>query len=310
MLCVALCAAIGVRAQIADPRVISTCGGSSTAGGIQLDQTIGEPVTTTVEAQGIRLTQGFQQQDPVRLRLNMRAFLQGPFVIATGSMHDSLRSAGYLPMNEPYTALGYAQSGGGGGTTSPAVLALAGANAVVDWMLLELRDPNDSTLVVATRCALLQRDGDLVEVDGTSPVAFGAPKGDYYVVARHYNHFGVMTQAPVTLGTTALALDLTNGSTPTHGVEAQKIVGAVRLLWAGDVNGDDVIKYTGAGNDRDLVLSAIGGVVPTHTTTGYERTDVNLDGTTKYTGANNDRDVILQNIGGAVPTNTRQAQLP
>jgi hypothetical protein len=38
--------------------------------------------------------------------------------------------------------------------------------------------------------------------------------------------------------------------------------------------------------------------------------DNNLDGAVKYTGAGNDRDVILNNIGGVIPTNTRIEQLP
>ena len=35
-----------------------------------------------------------------------------------------------------------------------------------------------------------------------------------------------------------------------------------------------------------------------------------MDGVVKYTGAANDRDLILQSIGGTVPTNTRVAGLP
>ena len=48
----------------------------------------------------------------------------------------------------------------------------------------------------------------------------------------------------------------------------------------------------------------------TNTASGYLREDVNLDAVTKYTGAENDRDIILQNIGGTIPTNVRNAQLP
>jgi hypothetical protein len=76
------------------------------------------------------------------------------------------------------------------------------------------------------------------------------------------------------------------------------------------VNFDDEIKYVGQDNDRDPILQAIGGVVPTNTTTGYLPADVNMDGTVKYSGENNDRDPILQTIGGVVPTNTRVGQLP
>jgi hypothetical protein len=38
--------------------------------------------------------------------------------------------------------------------------------------------------------------------------------------------------------------------------------------------------------------------------------DVNMDGLVKYTGANNDRDPILTNVGGTIPTNVRSEQLP
>lgn len=304
------CGATGAGAQIVSQSIIGPSGTSAAAGGVILDQTIGEPVTTTVEAGGTRLTQGFHQADPIRLRLNMRAFLQGAYDNTTGTQRDDLRSAGYLPMSEPYTALGYTQIGGGGETTTAAVFSITGPDAVVDWILLELRDPDDSSVITATRCALLQRDGDIVDVDCVSSVAFTAPKGAHFVAVRHRSHFGVMTLTPVALGTSSTQIDLTNGSTGTHGTDAQMILGTVRLLWAGDVNRDGAIKYTGTDNDRDPILSAIGGVVPTNTTTGYAGTDVNMNGVTKYTGAENDRDVILQNIGGVVPTNTRQAQLP
>ena len=82
------------------------------------------------------------------------------------------------------------------------------------------------------------------------------------------------------------------------------------VLWAGDVTFNGQVKYTGGGNDRDPILSRIGGSTPTNTVAGYWREDVNLDGTVKYTGGANDRDPILQNIGGSTPTNARSAQLP
>jgi hypothetical protein len=74
------------------------------------------------------------------------------------------------------------------------------------------------------------------------------------------------------------------------------------------VNGQ--LQYTGSGNDRDPILLAIGGSVPTNFITGYRIEDTNLDGVVKYTGSANDRDVILLNIGGTVPTSIRLQQLP
>ena len=99
-------------------------------------------------------------------------------------------------------------------------------------------------------------------------------------------------------------------ATATYGIGAQKNISGVMALWAGDVVPDGVIKYTGAGNDRDPILTKIGGVIPTNTVNGYWPEDVNLTGVVKYTGPTNDRDPILVNIGGTIPTATRVQQLP
>jgi hypothetical protein len=87
-------------------------------------------------------------------------------------------------------------------------------------------------------------------------------------------------------------------------------IGGVKALWAGDVNFDGTLKYTGQDNDRDLILSRIGGTTPTDVVIGYFPEDINMSSVTKYTGQDNDRDIILLNIGGTVPTSTRSSQIP
>ncbi len=83
------------------------------------------------------------------------------------------------------------------------------------------------------------------------------------------------------------------------------------LSQSGDANFDGTAIYTGTSNDRDLILTAIGGTTPTNTVTNtYSPLDINMDGTIRYTGTENDRDIILQTIGGVVPTATRTEQLP
>jgi len=257
------------------------------------------------------LTQGFHQGAFVRVRLNIKAFLQGPWTTGTPAMTDGLRTGGWIPASEPYTALGYpVVAGAGGETVAPAVLAVTGANAIVDWVYLQLRDKNTNTLVVASCRALIQRDGDIVATDGVSPVTFYRPSDNYFLSVQHRNHLSILTLNAIALTDTPVSVNLTNGTVATYGTNAQRISGAARMLWAGDVTDNDVIKYAGSANDRDPILTLIGGSVPTATTTGYHPHDVTLDGTVKYAGSNNDRDVILQNIGGSVPTATRNAQMP
>jgi N-acetylneuraminic acid mutarotase len=239
-----------------------------------------------------------------------RMQLDGPFNSGTGLMSDNLRTLGLVPANEPYTGLGYAHVGGGGETTSPAVLATTGTDAIVDWVLLELRSSADPTNVLATRSALVQRDGDVVDVDGISPVSFSLPPGSYHLAVLHRNHLACMTANAFALSASPQIVDLSNSTTPAFGTEARKSSGGKMVLWAGDVTFDDLLIYTGQDNDRDPILSAIGGTIPTNTITGYHSEDVNLDGIVIYSGQNNDRDPILQNIGGTVPTATRSAQMP
>lgn len=243
---------------------------------------------------------------PSGVLLSAKAFLQGPY--ATSLMSDGLRTASLIPTTEPYTALLFNHVGGGGETTSSGILAVTGNDAIVDWVLLELRSGSNSAQVIATRSALIQRDGDIVDVDGVSPVSFPVATANYYVAVRHRNHLACMAAAPVSLSATTTSLDFS--TVTTFGTEAQLVLGGKNVLWAGNVVVDDEVLYTGQGNDRDPILTLIGGVVPTNTAAGYHLEDVNMDGVARYTGTNNDRDIILENIGGTVPTNSRAEQLP
>ncbi|MCC7501042.1 MAG: M36 family metallopeptidase [Flavobacteriales bacterium] len=245
------------------------------------------------------------------LPMQVKLMLEGPYDAGLGRMRDDLRAASLIPTTEPFTALGFTQVGGGGGeTVLPAVFSVTGDDAIVDWVLVELRSAVTPSTIVATRSALVQRDGDVVGTNGTSPVLFNSPAGSYYVAVRHRNHLACMTATPLALTGAATSVDLTLAGTATYGTGARKDLGGIQGLWTGNVTLDTELLYTGAGNDRDPILQAIGGVVPTNSITGYRMEDTNLDGVVKYTGTGNDRDVILFNIGGTVPTNNRVQQLP
>jgi len=243
-------------------------------------------------------------------RLAVRALLQGAYDPGSGLLRDALRASTLIPSLEPYTELGLTAPGEGGQVIHASALDVTGNDAVVDWVLIELRDPAQPEIILATRPALLQRDGDVVGTDGRSPVTIGEQNGTYRIALRHRNHLGAMAQDPVTLDATQKTVDLSDPATLKHGSEATTHIDGHDMLWAGNVAVDDMVKYTGAQNDRDPILTTIGGLVPTNSVTGYHLADVNLDGTVKYTGSNNDRDIILQVVGGSVPTNTRIQRLP
>jgi len=251
------------------------------------------------------------------LQVNARVVLQGAYDATTGLMNDNLRSAGLVPLTQPFTALGYQHlKGGGAEVTTPAVLAVTGPNAIVDWVLVEKRNSTGSTVLCST-AALLQRDGDVVEVNGTSPVKLHDITTSGAIVVRHRNHLGVMS-GNLSFSTgqnpTPTAVDFTLAATATYGSNARtSITGAfpVQALWAGDVNFNGTTRYVGAGNDRDPILLTVGSTAPNNVINStYSTRDVNLDGQVKYTGADNDRDPILLTVGSTTPNNVRLAQVP
>ena len=246
------------------------------------------------------------------VRVSPKLILEGPYNSTTGLMNDALRSAGLVPSAEPYTtSLGYPKvAKGGGEVLGTGVLTATGNNAVVDWVRVELRPVSQPGLVAASAQGVLQRDGDVLAADNTNPLTFRVGAGTYLVAVRHRNHLGCMTAAGVALTSTTTTVDFTLPTTNTYGTNARKTIDTVRALWAGNVLVDGSVKYTGTGNDRDPILTAIGGTTPNNSVAGYTMQDVTLDGVTKYTGTGNDRDPILVNVGSTTPNNALTQQLP
>jgi hypothetical protein len=213
---------------------------------------------------------------PFAVQVRPIVMLEGAYDNASNSMTDNLRAGNLIPGTEPYTGLGYNHVGGGGETVPASVLATTGSDAIVDWVIVELRDKTNPTVIVATRAALMQRDGDVVDTDGVSDVTFNNAVPDlYYVVVRHRNHLGVMTGATLDLfNNQTLTVDFTNPSTPTYGNSSQKlIVNGRSLLYGGDAD------FNGQVQNTDDVYQWI----PQTGTAGYQTGDYNLDGQVQNT---------------------------
>lgn len=251
------------------------------------------------------------------LLVGPKVFLQGAYNTTTGLMTDNLRINNLIPTTEPYTGLaGFTHSGSGGGEASVATVvgsaAAAGNDAVTDWMFAQLHRASDS-VVVSTRAVLVQRDGDIVDVDGVSPVNFaGNAAGNYYVSFRHRNHLGVRSASTLSLAkTTATAFNFTTGLgqayTKNITNNAMATMGTVFGMWAGNVNDDIQVRMTGLnGNSNDYVrlLNTLGSSTASIPST-YNKADLNLDGIVRMTGlnaTNNDYIRLLNTVGSSTTT--------
>ncbi|HMW95802.1 MAG TPA: hypothetical protein PL010_04750 [Flavobacteriales bacterium] len=312
--CACFAALTSASGQLVSPQVVSGGGGTNATlpGGVLVSWTVGETTMGASYVNGGWVTPGFQQAPPRTTGVLPKVFLEGPFVSGSGTMTDGLRSGGLIPLTSPYVnSAQFPQiNGGGGETIAPSVLTATGNNAIVDWVYVQLRNGANSSQVLRTRSALVQRDGDVVDMDGVSQLTFVAPAASYHVAVFHRNHLPVMSANPISLSSVGVPVNFTSPSLLTYGTNAQKTIGTVRALWAGDVNTDGIIKYTGGSNDRDPILVTVGSTAPNNTVTAYSTRDVNLNGQVKYTGGSNDRDPVLVNVGSTTPNNTRVRQLP
>lgn len=255
---------------------------------------------------GFALNQEIVYLDPnqiVDLLLNIKVILQGPSISPTTNnlMNDDLRSNAYIPSISPYSDLL---------AINPNVLNTGGVTGngdleddIVDWVWLEIRSNTDNTNVINSRSALLQRDGDIVDLDGLSNIIIEGLTDNYFVVVNHRNHLGIMTNNPIGLSSALTTVDFTNNTTPTFGNNAQvQLNNGSMAMWAGDANEDRKIRFSGSDNDaniiKDLVLMDPLNILNllTFSSPGYFKDDINMDGVTKFSGVNNDSNIIKDNI--------------
>ncbi|HEV8082501.1 MAG TPA: hypothetical protein VGP55_04825 [Chitinophagaceae bacterium] len=262
--------------------------------------------------------------------LKARAFLQGAYNSTLGLMNDALRTpTNLIPLSDPYRTAPYNTSFTHLANTITEVAPVsvfnnqASANDnIVDWVFVELRNGNVSSgnPVLQTRSALIQRDGDIVDIDGISPVTFNnVPSTNYTIAVRHRNHLGLCTYsytlAPL-LGevkSTASLVDFTTatdaqlfGTSNAYTVSSD----GKNLLWGGNANMNNKASYINPANDKDYILSTILGGNSAATVNGYNQGDINFDHVVKFTGPGNDKDYLLSAILNGSSITVRTQQLP
>ena len=235
-----------------------------------------------------------------KLVLDCKVLLQGAMLSPnTGEenlMRDDLRVLGYIPTVSPYADILTCDAG---------VFTVTGPDAIVDWVFVELRDENNSSSSRTSRSALLQRDGDIVDLDGVSVLNVNITTGNYFVSIKHRNHLGIMSNSAIALTESTTVLDFTDGSVATHGTNAQTSLGmpvSTIGMWSGDSKGEGIVQYSGATPEGPVVLSYVLNDssnflnLPTFSISGYSATDVDMDGQTQYAGGTSEMPVILQNV--------------
>lgn len=259
----------------------------------------------------------------------LKVFLQGAF---NGTdMNDNLRAGtNLIPLSDPYRAAPYSATFTHVNNpvvevANASVFANAALTAdnIVDWVYLELRDNsgvNPGATIIQTRAALVQRDGDVVDIDGVSPVYFkNLDAGATYTVAvRHRNHLGIATDPVANLQ----SLNETTPGSPTDfttmadaqifGTSGAFTTSAGKtLLWGGNANFNTNTRFNGISNDKDYLLTTIlGGNGAAVISNTYSAGDLNMNRVARFNGISNDKDFLLTTVLGGAGATVRSQALP
>jgi hypothetical protein len=252
-----------------------------------------------------------------QLQLAVKALLGGPYSVTAGLMNDDLRTLGYIPLTQPYLTTPVVSPNVpyafpvtvANMATTNAVLAVSGPNAIVDWVVVELRSGSNNTVMISSLPALIQRDGDIVMAsDGVSPLTFtGVAPGAYFVVVRHRNHLGIMSAQAVMLGGALASVNLTvgsnvwvkGGSFGSHPTYSLPTAPGVALMWPGNVYADAAVIFQGGNADITPIINTVLNANSTQANFilwGYNMADINLDGRTIFQGPGNEPDLIFYEV--------------
>ncbi|MEM9991360.1 MAG: hypothetical protein AAF738_06315 [Bacteroidota bacterium] len=116
---------------------------------------------------------------PFMAHLEIKVMLQGAY--DGSNMNTDIQSI--LPLTDPY----------GLGISVSAIPA-----NVVDWVKVEVRDANNTSLVRASSACFLRNDGQVIDLDVSLGVQFNnLTTATGYIVVQHRNHLGIMTNGTV-----------------------------------------------------------------------------------------------------------------
>jgi hypothetical protein len=203
-----------------------------------------------------------------------------------------------FPTTEPYSTDGHSLLRGGAGNT------VTNLTPVADWVIVELRDTVDASLIVAT---------DTVPVDRLTGAAlttpeFAVPAGSYRVAIAQRNHLTAMAATPVTLGAALTpTVDFTDPATlmynqvPANAGKERYPTPARLQLVPGDFDANGVIDAA----DYTALNIAVSQQPP-----GYSVYDINLDGFVDGSDTGTFNAVVAGQYGAASVPAGRLAPVP
>lgn len=226
-------------------------------------------------------------------RLDLKAFLEGPFDSSTLEMKTDLNSI--IPNDQPFgPILPYFNNPlPDWYYNDPENVPSIPNSDIVDWVMIELRDAQNVTsalpaTVVAKQAAFITRTGQIVDLDGSGLLNFPITVTDnLFVVIWSRNHVGVISSNPLSENGGIYSYNFASASNQAYGTNSQKELVSGSGIWGlycGDGDGDGMVTNA----DKSIIWQLQTGFA------GYLGSDYNFSGQSENIDKNN---YWLSNIG-------------
>lgn len=240
----------------------------------------------------------FFEKEESKSRLFIKVFLQGPYDSLRAEMPNKLQQGGFLPITEPYTALWKDSTLVNGGESMDSLVY--SSVAIVDWIIVELRDSTNIYKGKYRKACLLRTDGIVLDLDGRPGlVTPDSLRGKFYILVNHRNHLAAMPTKRYSINSGEL-LDFSDPNISFFNQSKHPIsTGIKKLLAVGDLDNNNQI----VGSDL------FKGPLRCRGNSGYLLADYTLDGQINHLDC---ADVFIGNtgLGAAIPFKPRIKESP
>ena len=121
--------------------------------------------------------------EPIEREVSVTLILEGSYNV--GNMNTALTNS--LPLTQPYSSPIHT------GSESVSSGFFSTHTNIVDWVAVELR--SDINTKVTSRAGFLLDTGEIVDLDGVSPLKFIVESNSYWFVVHHRNHLPIMSSS-------------------------------------------------------------------------------------------------------------------
>ncbi|MCD4788918.1 MAG: hypothetical protein K8R37_02870 [Bacteroidales bacterium] len=200
------------------------------------------------------------------IELSLKVYLEGPF--DNTQMTTELNTYDVIPLSQPYSGSPWNYPG------TETVISIPGIN-VVDWILVELRDAQDSAsatseTMIAQQAAFVKNDGTVIGIDGSTILQINnSLTHQLFVVIWHRDHLGILSANALSESGGIYDYDFTTSENQVYqGSDGYKeIAPGIWGMVGGDANADGIIDDFDKSDHWDLQAGEY----------GYKSADYSLD---------------------------------